>query len=137
MVGDAKAGTVTINLIAADPEFMYKLARPARVRPAGERAAEGLRAPSRSRAPAPYMFTSLRPEQALMMVRNPHFEEWSHDAQPAGYPDEIDYDFGLTAEAQITAVENGQADWMFELAAGRPARRARHEVREAGAPRRR
>ena len=24
-----------------------------------------------------------------MMVRNPHFKEWSEDAQPDGYPDEV------------------------------------------------
>ncbi|TJV39292.1 MAG: ABC transporter substrate-binding protein, partial [Mesorhizobium sp.] len=42
------------------------------------------------------------------------FKEWSKEAQPAGYPDEIDYEFGLTDEAAVTAVENGQADWMFD-----------------------
>ena len=45
------------------------------------------------------------------MKRNPYFKEWSHDAQPDGYPDEIIQSYGLTVEAQVTAVENGQADW--------------------------
>jgi peptide/nickel transport system substrate-binding protein len=48
------------------------------------------------------------------MVRNPYFAEWSKEAQPAGYPDVIDYDFGLTEEAAVTAIQNGQADWMFD-----------------------
>ena len=31
-----------------------------------------------------------------------------------GYPDQITQSFGLTVEAQITAIENGQADWTLE-----------------------
>ena len=40
---------------------------------------------------------------------------------------------GSTVEAAVTAVENGQADWIFDAPAGRPARRDRHEVRRPGA----
>ena len=49
-----------------------------------------------------------------IMKRNPYFKQWSADAQPDGYVDEIDYSFGLTVEAQITQIENGQADWTLE-----------------------
>src|SRR4051812_11799132 len=114
VVGNAKAGTVTINLTAPDPEFKYKLAVPhASILPAD--------APPKDSGTKPiagtgaYMFTTYNPNKQLLMVRNPHFKEWSHAAQPAGYPDRIDYDFGLTAEAQITAVENGEADWSYEF----------------------
>ena len=62
----------------------------------------------------PYMFKSYDPNKELIMVRNPHFKEWSHDAQPQGYPDEIHYKFGLTATAQVTAVQNDQANWMYD-----------------------
>ena len=48
------------------------------------------------------------------MERNPHFKVWSEDAQPDGYPDKVQYDFGLTDEAEVTAVQNGEADWMFD-----------------------
>ena len=48
------------------------------------------------------------------MKRNPYFKEWSKDAQPAGYPDQITQSYGLTVESQITAIENGQADWTLE-----------------------
>src|SRR2546423_1041123 len=41
-------------------------------------------------------------------------KEWSKDAQPDGNPDVIVQKFGLSAEAQVTQVENGQADWMFD-----------------------
>jgi peptide/nickel transport system substrate-binding protein len=36
------------------------------------------------------------------------------DAQPKGLPDVIVQKFGLSGEAQVTQVENGQADWMFD-----------------------
>ena len=48
------------------------------------------------------------------MKRNPYFKQWSKAAQPDGYPDQITQSFGLTVEAQITAIENGQADWTLE-----------------------
>lgn len=113
VVGDPKTGTVTIHLVAPDPEFPYKLAVPhASILPAN--------APSKDAGTKPipgtgaYMFASYDPNRALKMVRNPNFKEWSVDAQPQGYPDEIDETFGLTVEAEVTAVENGQADWVFD-----------------------
>ena len=60
------------------------------------------------------MIASYDPNTAFKFVRNPHFKEWSDEAQPDGYPDEIAYDFGLTEEAAVTAVPNGQADWMYD-----------------------
>jgi peptide/nickel transport system substrate-binding protein len=60
------------------------------------------------------MIASYDPNTSMKIVRNPHFKEWSVEAQPDGFPDEISYDFGLTEEAQVTAVANGQADWMFD-----------------------
>ena len=49
-----------------------------------------------------------------MLQRNPDFHLWSTDAQPEGNPDRIEYSFGLDDEAEVTQVENNQADWMFE-----------------------
>jgi peptide/nickel transport system substrate-binding protein len=46
--------------------------------------------------------------------RNPRFREWSHAAQPDGYPDVIVWRHGLSAAAQVRAVADGRADWMFE-----------------------
>jgi peptide/nickel transport system substrate-binding protein len=62
----------------------------------------------------PYMMVSYDPNTSLKLARNPHFKVWSEEAQPDGYPDEIVYDFGLTDEAEVTAVQNGEADWMFD-----------------------
>jgi peptide/nickel transport system substrate-binding protein len=111
---NASARTVTINLTAPDPEFKYKLAVPhASIVPADSPAKDA------GTKPVPgtgaYYFSSYNPNKQLVMKRNPYFKEWSHLAQPDGYPDQITMSFGLTAEAQVTAVENGQADWMFDF----------------------
>jgi peptide/nickel transport system substrate-binding protein len=113
VVGDAGAGTVTINLTAPDPEFPYKLAVPhASIVPKGSPAKDAGTKPLPSTGP--YMVGSYDPNRALKLVRNPYFKEWSRDAEPQGYPDEIDETFGLTVEAEVTAVENGQGDWIYD-----------------------
>jgi len=40
-------------------------------------------------ATGPYTIASYRPRRLLVLVRNPHFREWSKAAQPDGYPDRI------------------------------------------------
>jgi peptide/nickel transport system substrate-binding protein len=113
VVADDAAGTVTIHLVAADPEFPYKLAVPhATILPKDAPAKDVGTTPLPTTGP--YMFKSYDPNRALVMTRNPYFKEWSRDAQPQGYPDEIDETFGLTVEAEVTAVENGEADWVFD-----------------------
>ncbi|WP_244614934.1 ABC transporter substrate-binding protein [Pukyongiella litopenaei] len=113
VVIDEAAGTVTINLTAPDGEFLQKIAIPhAAILPAETPIKDMGTDPVPGSGP--YMIESYNPNERLKMVRNPHFEEWSAEAQPAGFPDEIDYDFGLTEEAAVTAIQNGQADWMFD-----------------------
>jgi peptide/nickel transport system substrate-binding protein len=113
VVGDAAANTVTIHLTDADPEFPYKLSVPhATILPAGSPAKDAGSKPLPTTGP--YMVASYDPNRALKLVRNPYYTEWSHDAQPQGYSDEIDETFGLTVESEITAVENNQADWVFD-----------------------
>ena len=132
VVGDEAAGTVTINLTQPDAEFFQKLALPHAVILPADSPAEDV-----GTQPVPgtgaYMIASYDPNKQLKMVRNPHFKVWSEEAQPDGYPDEINYDFGLTDEAEVTAIQNGEADWMFDPAAARPAGRDRHEVQGPGA----
>ena len=113
VVGDEAAGTVTFHLTAPDSEFFDKIAVPhAVILPAD--------APAKDVGTAPipgtgaYMVESYDPNKQLKIVRNPHFKEWSKDAQPDGYPDEVVMDFGLTDEAEVTAVANGQADWAYD-----------------------
>ena len=113
VIGDAAAGTVTINLTAPDTEFFYKLGVPhASIQPKD--------APAKDSGSVPvigtgaYMIKSYDPNKALILVRNPSFKEWNREAQPEGYPDTIEEDFGQTVEAEVTAVENNQADWVFD-----------------------
>ena len=51
----------------------------------------------------------------IRFVRNPFFREWSHAAQPDGNPDSIVWRSMPTAQAAVTAVEHGRADWLFGL----------------------
>ena len=111
--GNAKANTVTINLDAPDPEFKYKLAVPhASIVPASSPPNDAGTKPIPTTGP--YYFASYNPNKQLVMKRNPYFKQWSKDAMPDGYPDQITQSYGLTVEAQITAIENGQADWTLE-----------------------
>lgn len=113
VVTDEAARTVTIHLARPDPEFLFKIAVPhAVVLPASTPASDVGVKPIPGTGP--YAFESYNPNQSLVMVRNPHFTEWSEQAQPDGYPDRIEYGFGLTDEGEVTAVQNGQADWMFD-----------------------
>ena len=113
VVADARAGTLTINLSAPDPEFFQKIAFPhAFILPADAPAKDvGVNAIPGTGA---YRIVSYDPKRQLKLARNPHFKLWSEDAQPDGYVDEVDYDFGLADEDQVTAIANGQADWMFD-----------------------
>ena len=113
VVVDPATNSVVINLTAPDDAILSKLAVPhAVINPAS--------APVKDAGTTPipttgaYMFKSYSPTKSLIMVRNPYFKEWNHDAQPQGYPDEIDYEFGLTPTAQVTAVENNQANWAYD-----------------------
>ncbi len=113
VIGNAKKNTVTINLIAPDSEFKYKLAVPhASIVPANSPTSDaGTKALPGTGA---YYFASYNPNKQLVMKRNPYFKVFSKAAMPDGYPDEITQSFGLTVESQITAIENGQADWTLE-----------------------
>ncbi|WP_119392142.1 ABC transporter substrate-binding protein [Taklimakanibacter lacteus] len=113
VVGDEAAGTVTINLTQPDAEFLYKLGLPhAAILPADAPAQDAGSVPIPGTGP--YMFASYDPNKALVMERNPHFKVWSEEAQPDGYPDKVQYDFGLSEEAAVTAIQNGEADWTFD-----------------------
>ena len=113
VVADEAAGTITINLTRPDAEFLDKLALPhASILPADTATTDT------GSVPVPgtgaYYISAYNPNTGMTMTRNPNFKMWSAEAQPDGYPDIIQYDFGLTEEAEVTAVQNGEADWMFD-----------------------
>ena len=104
--------TVTFHLTNGDPEFLDKLAVPfAFILPANTPTKNVDIPPPGT---GPYMWAEYAPNKQIKLVRNPHFHVWSKDAQPAGNPDVIIQKFGLTPDAEVTQVENGQADWMFD-----------------------
>ena len=113
VTADDAANTVTIRLSRPDPEFALKLALPhASVLPADTPDTDTGTVPLPGTGS--YRIVHYDPGDNLRLVRNPYFHEWSADAQPDGYPDAIDYDFGLEDEAEVTAIQNGQADWTFD-----------------------
>jgi DNA-binding SARP family transcriptional activator/ABC-type transport system substrate-binding protein len=110
VVTDDAARTVTFRLREPDPEFLTSLT------------INGLATPVPPGTPfrdmgfepipgtGPYKVASAD-EHAVRYVRNPHFRERSHAAQPDGNPDEIVMRFGLSQEHQTRAIAAGRADW--------------------------
>jgi peptide/nickel transport system substrate-binding protein len=103
---------ITFHLTHGDPEFLDKLGTPfAFILPTGTSNKEVQIPPPGT---GPYYFAQYNPNKQIKLVRNKYFKEWSKDAQPAGNPDVILQKFGLGVEAEVTQVENGQADWVFD-----------------------
>lgn len=113
LVADETAHTVTFHLIHPDPEFLLKLSYPFAIIVPAETPTHdlGTTAPPGT---GTYRVDSYDPTRLLSLSRNPFFREFSHDAQPRGFADHIAYSFGLNDESEVTAILNGQYDWMFE-----------------------
>jgi peptide/nickel transport system substrate-binding protein len=106
------AQTVVIRLPQPDPQLLFKLAL-------------GFAAPVPPRTPfreigsrpipgtGPYRIVRATARETRFS-RNPRFREWSHAAQPDGYPDEVVWRYGSSPTAKARAVQEGRADWMFE-----------------------
>jgi YVTN family beta-propeller protein len=106
---DARARTITVNLTSPDADFLHKLTIPAAsVVPASSPPRFADRPLSGT---GPYRIVSFDPEQGGRLIRNPEFEVWSPDARPDGFPDEITIDVSNDAQAQVDAVERGDADY--------------------------
>ncbi|MGA2551121.1 MAG: ABC transporter substrate-binding protein [Burkholderiaceae bacterium] len=113
LVIDRGRRSISFHLVKPDAEFLYKMAfghavivpAASPVHDAGVQPLTGT---------GPYMIVSYDPKKQMRLVRNPAFRVWNAEAQPEGYVDEIDYDFGLPDEEQTSAIANGQADWMLD-----------------------
>ena len=113
VVADDKASTVTVHLTEPDADFFYKMAFVhASIVPADTPAKDLGTTPAAGTGP--YMIESYNPDRGMHVVRNPNFKEWSAEAQPDGFVDSMDYNFGLDDQAGVTAVENGQDDWSYD-----------------------
>src|SRR6266516_1711040 len=113
VVADDSANTLTIHLTAPDPEFFDKLALPFAYVVPGNTSFKltGNNVPPGT---GPYMWKSYDPNKEAVLVRNPYFHQWSAAAQPAGNPNSIVEKFGLPISEEVTQVENGQADEVFD-----------------------
>ena len=112
IITDDGDGTVTFRLTAPDPDFLFKLTYSAYSAPvppgtpdreAGSRTVPGT---------GPYEIAAVSSTE-VRFVRNTFFREWSHAAQPGGNPDSIVWQTVPTAQAAMTAIEQGRADWFF------------------------
>ncbi len=112
IVTDDAAGTVTFHLTAADPEFLFRLTEYSYSAPIPPGTPD--REPGARTVPGtgPYRIAHASRTE-IRFVRNPLFREWSHAAQPAGNPDTIVWRTMPTAQAAVTAVSQGQADWLY------------------------
>jgi peptide/nickel transport system substrate-binding protein len=114
IVVDAAALSVSFHLVAPDPDFLYKLARPfANAVPPGIPNHDVGTRPVP--ATGPYKIARYVPKRELVFVRNPFFREWSQAAQPAGYPDRIVWRLDVKADAATRAVEKGRADVAYDF----------------------
>src|SRR5436190_9410641 len=103
---------ITFNLTRGDPEFLDKLAVPFAFILPKSTPAKNLAIPPAGTGALKWVQYS--PNKQIRLARNPYFKVWNADAQPDSNPDSIIEKFGLSVEAEVTSVENNQADWMFD-----------------------
>ena len=107
--------TIAFHLTRPDTEWLQKLALPpAALLPPSVGVEEIGTDVSRLVGTGPYTWASYAPVRQLVLERNPFFKAWAPAAQPDGYVDRIVQHFGLGAEAAVTQVERGQADWVAD-----------------------
>ncbi len=105
---DRPTNTVTFHLTRPDPDFLYKLAlRAAAAVPTGT----PIRILRRHPPPGtgPYMVDRVGPDR-FEFVPNPHFQEWSRAAKPAGYIHKLVFEVPQNPAAAVRAVVQGRAD---------------------------
>ena len=107
IVSDARLRTITIHLTRPDGEFLQRLAYPlALVAPAAHPFDRAGQAPGTG----PYRIVAYDKNRGARLVRNPQFRAWSPGARPDGFADEIVVRVNRNRDAQIAAVQRGQAD---------------------------
>jgi len=112
IVTDDAARTITFHLLRPDPELAAPLALwAAAAVPASTRDHDTGTQPLP--ATGPYEVSSNTPRQ-VTLVRNPFFHEWSHAAQPDGYPAKIVWRLGPSARGAVNAIERGEADYTLD-----------------------
>jgi peptide/nickel transport system substrate-binding protein len=117
IVTDDNAATVTFHLVKPVPDFLKSLALSFAVAvPATVPTTDIGSTPIP--ATGPYMIASYTTTD-VRLVRNPRFHEWSRVARPDGYPDEIVWTNGHTADDELDMVVAGTADVMIGVSPNR------------------
>ena len=111
IVTDDQRHTITLHLVRPDRTFLTATL----ASPAGDLLPPGSPAPDSGPLPAtgPYMIKRFD-HKHILLVRNPYFHQWSADAQPAGYPDQLQWTFIDSPDTELTDVEHGAADVMID-----------------------
>ena len=107
IVTDTRARTITVHLTRPDGEFLQTLALPlALVAPAAHPFSRTGQPPGTG----PYRIVGYNQSRGARLVRNPRFRAWSPGARPDGLADEIIVRVNRDRDAQVAAVQRGQAD---------------------------
>ncbi len=106
IVSDARRRTITIHLTRPDGEFLHGLAYSLAVlapaaQPFGRTPPPGT---------GPYRIVSYDRKRGVRLVRNPHFRASSPGARADGFADEIVVRVNPDRDAQVAAVQRGEAD---------------------------
>jgi ABC-type transport system substrate-binding protein/DNA-binding SARP family transcriptional activator len=109
IVANDAAGTVTFHLTAPDPQFLYRLAF-SWAYPVPRGTPDHLISAAQLPATGPYMTKSLIPGHTWVLVRNPRFRQWSLQAQPGGYPNQIILRLDVPPAQAVAEVEHRTAD---------------------------
>ncbi|WP_449349478.1 ABC transporter substrate-binding protein [Streptomyces shaanxiensis] len=115
---DEGSRTVTFHLTVPDPDFLSKLTQFVVPTPPG--VPDRVVRPGQLPSTGPYQVGEYRKGKDLTLRRNPHFREWSHAAQPVGYPDVIRWRTVMSARQQVAEVNAGRADLALQMSTRPP-----------------
>jgi YVTN family beta-propeller protein len=118
---DDAARTVTIRLSKPDSEFFDDLAGIVAVPVPMPQARVHRTFPTTG----PYTVEQYRPKASLVLVRNPYFHEWSHAAQPAGFPDRLAFTVDPAWRENPDQATISRFDWLDVIQADLTALRSR------------
>jgi ABC-type transport system substrate-binding protein/DNA-binding SARP family transcriptional activator len=111
---DDAAETVTFRLDRPDPDFLFKLTEYAYTAPVPPGTPDRNLGWQPVPGTGPYRVVNAGP-RGITLARNTFFREWSHAAQPDGFPDSILWTFPLSHNAEISRIEHGEADWTLDF----------------------
>ena len=115
---NAAARTVTITLVRANGGFLTDLASDDDAVPAATPLAQ--QTTRLIPATGPYQVARYAAGKLVVLTRNRFFHQWSSAAQPAGFPDQIDWRMypGVSTTPEVKLVAAGHADWSDARTAG-------------------